>query len=248
MGSGLSRSIKNKKIYSEDEDNTVRIGRDEYFNTTGHAMYAYKFDAIQGPDGCVSMAQIEKINRQSFIRLISLDDLILLKRLPRYSDRRIMKSIEDVREADSFTIYLQTPWKVGNLPGQVGILDPIGDKYKLLLQALNHAVGKYAFRMQKTYIYMEWASLPPDVKYDEVLDLTIGLSDWILTLPPVEAKGDKIVHTNRVENSEAVKSVRSMLSYDEKAQMEVYYAGILVVILSFEIYLHIIATQLNYYS
>ena len=223
MGAGISRSVKQRKIYSANDE--TRVGRDEYFNTTGHAMYAYKFDAIQGPDGCISRAQVDKINRQSFIRLISYQDLLLLKRLPRYTDRKVMKSVEDVREADSFTIYLQTPWKVGNLPGQTGILDALGEKYKLVVQALKYAVGKYAFRMQKVYVYMEWASLPPEISYDEVLDLTIGLSDWILTLPPIEAKVDKTVHAKRVENSEAVKSLRSMLAYDEKAQIEVYFAG-----------------------
>ena len=72
---------------------------------------------------------------------------------------------------------------------------------------------------------MEWASLPPQIQYGDVLDLTIGLSDWILTLPSIEAKTDKTVSTNRVEDSAAIKSLRSMLAYDEKAQMEVYYAG-----------------------
>ena len=226
MWSGLSRGAKQRRIYAEQEEEmATRVGRDEYFNSTGHAMYAYKFDAIQGPDGCVSKAQVVKINRKSFIRLISFNDLVTLKRLPRHTDHRYLKSVEDVREADSFTIYLQTPWKVGHLPGQVGILDPLGDKYKLTVEALGHAINKYAFKMEKAYIYMEWASLPPQIQYEDVLDLTIGLSDWILTLPSIEAKTDKTVSTNRVENSAAIKSLRSMLAYDEKAQMEVYYAG-----------------------
>ena len=223
---GACVSSNNASIYAEEQKSRAqeRVGRDEYLNSTGHGMYVYKFDALQGPDGCISRAQVEKINHLSVIRVISFEDLKQLGRLPKPSDHAVLKNIEDVRGADCFVVYLHTSWKYG-LFGNIGITDHLLEKYNMVVDAFEMAIEKYARKMRTCYIFMEFASLPPQIDYSEMLDLAMGLSDWILSIPSVEREHHHQLHFNSIENNEAIRNMRHWIIKDDKAAVEVYYAA-----------------------
>ena len=178
MGCRLSCTDKSLKAY---ETLGSRIGRDAYLDFTGHASSLFIFDALEGPDGCISRGQLQRIDRPSFINLISFQELKSLGKMPSRGNMKCLVPLHSIRFSESFIVFIshnwlsdtKNPWSVGDLRG---------DKYKAVVDAVGLASAKYAKKMSKCYVYIDYISIASNASILDAMDIAMSLSDWVISI------------------------------------------------------------------
>jgi hypothetical protein len=182
MGGGSSKAHS----YINENDLIKRVDIDEFLNAMGHSLFAFKFHALQGPDGCISSYQASKISTTNTIKLISYDELANLNRLPNNKDRNILKSIETIRFSDSFIVFISHNWPKNDIKtSKLIINDKTNECYNLLVASVKSLIHKYARKMKNCYIFLDFicfSSDGEDVTNRDNLDHVISLCDLVLHL------------------------------------------------------------------
>ena len=143
---------------SDDPNLTDRIDKNSYLNITGHALFSFKFDALQGTDNCISITQVQKINAMS-VKLIPLSTLKRYGRLPTYPVQNLLCSLEDIRRDESLIVFINHNWlsQYTSKSKLVAVSDSRKEKYRVLEEALTCIQTLYAPRMRETYIWLDFA-------------------------------------------------------------------------------------------
>ena len=101
----------------------------------------------------------------------------------RRKNKELLHPIDSIRFSESFIIFISHNWfskSYSMAPRSVS--DNRNDRFNAIVNAVDLASAKYAKKMAKCYLYIDFLSIADGSSILDAMDIAMSLCDWVISI------------------------------------------------------------------